>query len=219
MRLLKISLLTATAFMAFVVPAKADYAVWTDVHTGTTVSYPDTWKPINNQQPNDFLTLSLPSGEDNAVCRIRADEDKRFMIYPNRLRGDVQQVEFSNNFWDQYTASYDQVNVLRQADGAGLGQGFASIALISYTTPPDEPYAVRAGIMEVANYFDKTYVAECSVAANSYSRWHQSFLSFFKTVTFKKSYHELKVGNHWNFLKDWGTIEVIFPNAVSRSVY
>ena len=74
MRLLKISLLTATAFMAFVVPAKADYAVWTDVHTGTTVSYPDTWKPINNQQPNDFLTLSLPSGEDNAVCRIRADE-------------------------------------------------------------------------------------------------------------------------------------------------
>lgn len=211
----------AVALAFFFVPAsaQADYAVWTDVQTGTTVSYPDTWKPLNNQQPNDLLTLSLPSGGDDAVCRIRADEDRRFMIYPNRFRGDLQRMEFSDNYWDQYTASYDQVNVLRRSDGAGLGQGFASLVLISYTTAPDEPHAVRAGIMAVANYFDKTYVAECSASAAAYSKWHPSFLSFFKTVVFKKAYHELKVGNHWNFLKDWGTIDVVFPNAVSRSVY
>jgi hypothetical protein len=213
------SLLVAAFLVAVSAPAKADYAVWTDVETGASVSFPDTWKQVNNRQPDDVITLALPSGEDEAVCRLRAREDRRFLVYPNQYRSDIQKVAYSDEALQGYLASYDNVNIIRQKDGAGLGKGYAAMALASYVTPPDEPYAVRAGIVAIAPYYDHVYIAECSSTASSYSNWHTLFMSFFKSVNFKKSYHELAVGNYRNFLKDWGTIDVIYPNAVSRTVY
>lgn len=211
--------MVATAMLAFAVPAKADYVVWTDVHTGAHVSYPDTWKTINNQQPDDVITLSLPSGEDNAVCRLRAREDRRFLIYPNRYRDEVRDTNFVDNFWEDYTSSYENVNVIRQQNEAGLGQGYASMTLISFITPPDEPLAQKAGLMVVTNYGDKVYIAECTSSAMSYKNYHTAFLSFFKTINFKPAYSVTKVGDYRNFLKDWGTINVPLSNTISRSVY
>ncbi len=219
MNMIKTGLMIAIATVALAAPAKADYVVWTDVHTGAYVSYPDTWKAINNQQPDDIITLSLPSGEDNAVCRLRANEDRRFMIYPNRFRKDIRDINFTNDFWADYTASYDNVNVIRQQNAAGLGQGFASMTLISFVTPPDEPFANKAGLMLVTNYGDKVYVAECTSNAMNYRKYHTLFLTFFKTIDFKPAYSVTTVGDYRNFLKDWGTINAPLPNTVSRTVY
>ncbi|MDD3021173.1 MAG: hypothetical protein PHX61_09400 [Alphaproteobacteria bacterium] len=219
MNMIKTGLMIAMAMVAFAAPVKADYVVWTDLDTGAHISYPDTWKTINNQQPDDIVTLSLPSGEDNAVCRLRANEDRRFLIYPNRFRGDIREINFTNNFWEDYTASYDNVNVIRQQNEAGLGQGFASMTLISFVTPPDEPFANKAGLMLVTNYGDQVYVAECTSNAMNYRKYHTSFLSFFKTISFKPAYSVTTVGDYRNFLKDWGTINAPLPNTVSRTVY
>jgi hypothetical protein len=219
MQVFQTSLLIAAGLVALSAPAKADYAVWTDAPTGATVSFPDTWKQINNQQPDDVITLSLPSGADKATCRLRIDDERRFLIYPSRYEPDVRDVNFTDEFWDNYTASYDQVHIVRSENNAGLGRGFASMTLISYVTPPDEPRTERGGIMAVTNYYDKMYVAECSSSLSSYGQYHQAFLAFFKSINFKKAYHESTVGNYRNFLSGWGTINVPFPNAVSRSVY
>lgn len=219
MNVLKTTLMVAAAFLAFVVPAKADYVVWSDVETGARVSYPDTWKPLNNRQPDDVLTLSLPSEDDHAECRLRANEDRRFMIYPNRYRDEVRDVNFVENFWQDYTTAYDNVNVIRQQNNAGLGQGFASMTLISFVTPPDEPYEQKAGLMVVTNYGDQVYVAECTSTSMSYKKYHAAFLSFFKTIAFKPAYSVTKVGDYRNFLKDWGMIDVPLSNTISRSVY
>ncbi|HRK97917.1 MAG TPA: hypothetical protein PLE43_05485 [Alphaproteobacteria bacterium] len=219
MNIQKLGLMVAAAMLVMTASAKADYIVWTDIHTGARVSYPDTWKTINNQQPDDIITLSIPSGEDNASCRLRANEDRRFVIYPNRYRDEVRDTNFTNDFWTDYTASYDNVNVIRQQNEAGLGQGYASMTLISFVTPPDEPYADKAGLMLVTNYGDKVYVAECTSTSMSYRQYHTAFLSFFKTISFKPAYSVTKVGDYRNFLKDWGTINVPLSNTVSRSVY
>lgn len=219
MNIKNLGLMVAVGLVALTSGAHADYAVWTDAKTGATVSFPDTWKQLNNQQPDDLITLSVPSGEDMAVCRLRASEDRRFIIYPTRLHPDVRNVNFTDEFWDSYTASYDNVHVVRSEHNAGLGRGFASMTLISYVTPPDEPRSEKAGIMAVTNYYDKVYVAECSSRMANYPEYHAAFLAFFKSINFKKSYHELSVGDYRNFLKDWGTINVPFPNTVSRSVY
>jgi hypothetical protein len=171
----------------------------------------------------DVITLSVPSGDDNAICRLRAEEDKRFMIYPNKYRADIRDLYFSKDFWVKYTANYDNVNIIREQDNAGLGQGFASMTLASYTTPPTEPAGTdiedRGGIMAVTHYYDKVYVAECSSSMVGYSKYHTDFMGFLKSIGFKKSYHELAVGDYRNFLNEWGTISVPFPNAVSRSTY
>ena len=73
------------------------------------------------------------------------NEDRRFVIYPNRYRDEVRDTNFTNDFWTDYTASYDNVNVIRQQNEAGLGQGYASMTLISFVTPPDEPMPIRQG--------------------------------------------------------------------------
>lgn len=212
--------------------ARADYVVWQDAENGALLSYPDTWKMMNNQQPDDVITLSLPSGDDRASCRVRAREDRRFVIYPNRYRDEVRDLNFTQDFWKDYTASYDNVSMIRQQNEAGLGQGFASMTLISFTTPPSDvpagaavvdgqPYSEsRAGLMAVTNYGDKVYVAECASTSASYPKYHTSFLSFFKTIYFKPAYSVTKVGYYRNFLKDWGEINVPLPhNGESRSVY
>lgn len=199
--------------------AKADYFVWADEKSGLSASFPDTWKIIANRLPNDVLTVALPSGDDKAQCVLRADTDKRFIIYPNRYRKDIQRVEFSKPFWDKYNANYQNVQILGYGDETGLGKGYASTEMITYTTPPDEPFENRAAIMSVTNYYDKTFMAECSSTQNSYQKYGTAFLSFMKTVDMKKAYHELTIGNHpRNFINN-GTLEFKDPNGVSTSRY
>ncbi len=216
-------LMTMAMIVVLTGTAKADYNVWTDAKTGAALSFPDTWKQINNELPIDLITLSLPSGDDNAMCSLRVEEDKRFMIYPNRYRKDIHDQFFTKEYWVQTLTEYNNVNLIKYEDNAGLGQGFASLALVSYMTPPNltdgSDVTDRGGILAVTNYGDKVYLAECSVYLPSYSNYHVQFMDFFKSITFKKSYHELAVGDYRNFLNDWGTVNVAFPNAVSRSTY
>lgn len=215
--------MAAVALASFAGSAKADYGILTDAKTGLTVSFPDTWAQINNALPTDVYTFSLPSGDAAATCKISAQEDKRFLIYPNKYREAVRDQNFAMNFWEKYATHYNSVNLIRYQDNAGLGQGFASMALVSFLTPPTSAEANdstdRGGIMAVTNYGDKVYVAECSSALPSYGTYHVQFMDFFKSISFKKYYHELVVGDYRNFLNTMGTIDVPFPNAVSRSTY
>jgi hypothetical protein len=227
MRFLRFSMMAAVASIAVMAAsvgsAKADYGVWTDAKTGLTVTFPDTWKQINNETSDDVITLSVASGDANAICKISAQEDKRFLIYPNKYRADIRDKNFAMNFWEKYATNYNSVKMIRYADNAGLGQGFASMALVSFLTPPSSVDANdstdRGGIMAVTNYGDKVYVANCSSALPSYGTYHVQFMDFFKSISFKKYYHELVVGDYRNFLNEMGTIDVPFPNAVSRSTY
>ncbi len=223
MKFLRFSMMAAVALAAFISPAKADYGVWTDAKTGLTLTFPDTWKQINNVLPVDVITFSVPSGDGAATCKVRAEEDKRFLVYPNKYRQDIRDIEFSNKFWEKYASNYNSVNVFRYADNAGLGQGFSSMILASFLTPPNtadgSDVQDRGGVMAVTNYGDKVYVAECSSYLPVYSAYHVQFMDFFKSISFKKFYHESVVGNYRNFLNDMGTIDVPFPNAVSRSTY
>lgn len=223
MKILRMTMLAAVAMTAFIGTAKADYGVWTDAKTGMTISFPDTWKQINNQWPNDVITFSLPSGDANATCKISSQQDKRFLIYPNKYRADIRDKNFAMNFWEKYATQYNSVKMVRYADNAGLGQGFSSMALVSFLTPPNNPDGSdaqdRGGLMAVTNYADKVYVAECSSYLPAYGTYHVQFMDFFKSISFKKYYHELVVGDYRNFLNTMGTIDVPFPNAVSRSTY
>ena len=215
------SLLVALSVLVPFMPhaAHADYFVWADEKTGLTASFPDTWKIIANTQPDDVLHVALPSGADRAECFIRVDADKRFVIYPNRYRKDVQKVAYSRDFWKEYNATYQNVKELGFGDETGLGKGFASTEMITYTTPPDEPFENRAAILSVTNYFDKTYIAGCSSTQASYSKYATSFLSFMKTIDQQKAYHELTIGNHpRNFINE-GTLEFKSPNGVSTERY
>lgn len=208
-----------SCLIGFSSSSQADYFVWADQKSGVTLSYPDTWKMQNNQQPDDIFSVALPSGEDRATCRIRYNDDGRFKVYPNRFYGDIQQVAYSGQFWDQYNNNFSSVKVHRFSEVTGLGKGFGSMEVISYATAPDELPDYRTGILFVSFYDNHSYLAECSSTAQSYAKYHQQFLDFVKSVDFSKTVHELTIGNYRDFLKNTGEIVVQFPNAVSVSVY
>lgn len=203
------------------VPARADYVSWQDDKTGVSFSYPDTWTTVNNQQPNDIVTLALPSGEDQATCRVRADDEHRFLMYPSEYQGDIQKVNYAGQeFWTNYLSLYEQPTIHSINDGAGLGRSFASIATVSYLNAPDEPYAFKKSVLAVSPYYQRAYMVECSAMSGNYNAYHDMFLSFMKSVNFKKEFHELTVGEYpRNFLSPRSTIEVPLQNGVSTTTY
>jgi hypothetical protein len=199
--------------------AQADYVVWSDPQTKLTATYPDTWEEGSNKTTDDLLTVLIPSGGDNAQCVLKSAEDKRFVILPNKTRSDVQKRFFSREFMDEYARQYPEGRVVRFKDGTGLGLGFASTAVIAFAPPVDEPFQPRMAIVSVSNYYDRTYVAECSAEANNFQNYTEGFFSFLKTVNFKKEFHELMIGNYREFLETKGILNLPLPNGVSRTVH
>lgn len=213
-------LLAGLALCAFNGEARADYVVWQDAKTGVSLSYPDDWKPVNNQQPDDRLTVALPSGEDHAQCRVRVNEEGRHLIYPQRFREDILKTDFAAQFWDDYTANYQGTKIHDMTDGASLGRSYASMITASYMTAPDDPQEFRMGVMAVSPYYDQVFLVDCSSTAESFGAYKDIFMSFMKSINFQKTFHELTIGDYpRDFLTPRSTIIVPHQNAVSATTY
>lgn len=201
MKFLLSSALVALSFLP-AVSARADVWFWQDDKTGLTVTFPDTWAMITNRAPDDILTIAAPGG-DRAMCRIRAREDRRFMIYPVSYMSSVQKVAYSREFWERYmNGDYDLVSLDAVQDGAGLGRGNASYAVATFDAPGPENGTLKRGLMFAALYNDTAYIADCSADASAYNVWAPAFQGIMKSIDFKKVYHERPTGHYRKFLED-----------------
>jgi hypothetical protein len=164
-----------------------------------TVTFPDTWMMIHNQQPDDELTIVAPGEGEFAQCRVRVRDDRRFLVYPPKLAANVQQVAYSKEFWFEYMNEYNDPYISSVTDLGGLGRGFASYAVTEFDTSSG-PSVHKRGISFVSLYHDKAYIVDCSAEASVYDKWHNSFLSVIKSVDFGKTIHELRTGHYRDFL-------------------
>jgi hypothetical protein len=188
---------------AFVpITAKADYFVWQDAESRLSVSFPDTWKMQNNRNISDILTVVGPSEGDNPVCTIKAEDDKRYTIFPKEYGSAVQRVAVSKPFWDSYMGHYDDYTLDKVYDGGGLGRWLASYAFGSYSRRNGTAYEQRRAIMFASLYYDTLYIVECSSLNHAFENWQKNFQSIIKSVDFKKIIHEHKQGHYANFLKE-----------------
>ena len=202
MRLIRFTALALLLSFAAPQAAKADYFVWNDAKTGLQITYPDTWRQVSSADPNDVITIMAPSGRAHASCRVRADVERRFMVYPPRYDWAVQETNFSYDFWDKYLAEYNNHQIEAMMDGAGHGRGFASYTIATYESQVQGPDMSRRALMFATNYNDTLYVTECSSHADAFAQWKPLFLSVAKSVDFRKAHHELSVGHYRNFLGD-----------------
>ncbi len=200
---MRFALAFCVAFFMVQAPALADYFVWKDPKSGISLSYPDTWKMASQRQPEEVLTLLAPStsGED-ALCRVRVREDRRYLIYPPHLGREVQTVSYNRDFWDEYLNEYDNVAVYGTVDEAALGRGFGSFVVAGYDAAMFSPDRRRRGIAASSLYFDKAYIVDCSASIESFERWQPLFLSVIGSVDFTKTHDELWSGNYRNFFAD-----------------
>lgn len=202
MRLIRFTALALLLSVAVPQVAKADYFVWNDAKTGLQITYPDTWRQVSSSDPNDVITIMAPSGRGHASCRMRVNDEQRFMVYPPRYDWAVQQTDFSRDFWEKYLAEYDNHAIEEVVDGSGVGRGYASYSVATYESAVQGPEMARKALMFATNYNDKLYVMECSSHADAFVSWRHLFLSVAKSVDFQKADHELTTGHYRNFLND-----------------
>jgi hypothetical protein len=195
--------------------AQAEVFYWQDAHTKMSVTVPDTWRLTSNQLPDDQMTVLAPGNGEYAACRLRAREDRRFLVYPQRYSGAVQRKNFSKDFWSQYVAEFPAGELNSVTDNAGLGRGFASWADISFIADGN---VQKRGLAFVSLYNDTAYIMECSAEASVYDQWHNAFLNVAKSVDFRKVIHEFPAGNYRDFLGD-GAIEIRGERPIDTRFY
>ncbi len=181
--------------------AKADVFYWQDPESGASLSFPDRWETVNNQNPGDVLTIRAPGDNEFAECRLNVQPEGRFKIYPISYSPEIQRLNVSAPYWDQYFGAYNNVNVGKVSDNAGLGRGFGSWATASYETAKGAKMNKQA--MAYASYYDKhIYTVECSAEHGAFSKWYNPFLSVVKSVNFKKTTNNNYTGYYRDFLSD-----------------
>lgn len=191
------SFVLSLAASVFAAPAQAEVFVWQDEHTKVSWTFPDRWAKGNNQKPDDAATILAP-GADQASCRLRTREDRRFVIYPRHLDGSVQRLNVSRDFWADYAGQYDNTQLHSVTDNTGLGLAFASMADMSF-------YAggtVKRGLMSAGIYNDTAYIFECSAEASAYEKWHPIFQSVLHSVEMRPIREQNTNGYYRNFVDD-----------------
>lgn len=188
--------LVLTAFVLFFAsPSQAEYFVWKDADTGVLLSYPDTWRQALDYAADERLVIEAP-GTDQARCSVKAREDRRFLVYPQRYRAAIQEQAYSEDFWNDYLASYDNVVIHNMQDGTGLGQAFASMVTASYITAHPLKNQHKTSIASAGLYGDTAFIYECSALAQAFPQYQVIFQSIMKSISFPKAYHELPQGNN-----------------------
>lgn len=191
--------------------AQADYFKWQDPQTGATLTFPDTWRIVNNQQPDDLVTVLGPSQDDLPTCRLRARGDNRFTVYPVQFSNPVQDVAHNKPFWTEYLAEYHNVQMHSYRDNAGLGRAFASMAVASFATV-NNPSVMRTGQFWAGVYHDTAYILDCSSTHTSFATWQADFSGIAKSVNMRKVMNEKPTGYYRDFLNDRGPL----PQAPTR---
>lgn len=181
-------LFSLTIFVGVTAPIRfthADYFVWQDPKSGTRLTYPDTWRTINNQKPDDLVTLLGPSSTERPICRLRARHDGRFTGYPTHFSSDIQHLAYSTEFWNDYTGEYNDITIHDIKDDSGIGKAFASLAVFGFTDAVAKTGQLRSAQVFAGVYFDTAYIFDCSSAAHAFQSWQPEFMSIAKSVNMR----------------------------------
>src|SRR5262245_57392001 len=127
MRFLQSILLASVLFLP-AATARAEVFYWQDAVLKASMSARGTWRSGTNQKPDDILTIWGPGQENFASCRLRAPEDRRFVIYPQYLQDEVARLNFSRAFWESYVGEFPSATLNSVTDNGGLGRGDGSWA-------------------------------------------------------------------------------------------
>ncbi len=199
--------------------ARADYFLWEDPDTGLTLSFPDSWQLASNVNPSTMLTLKAPApAQDYATCKVRVEDETRYLSYPPINDKAVQRVMYGNDFWERRVATFPESKLLKVYDQAALGRRAASYAVADYQKKIGyRNFIDMRGIMFASLYYDKVYFFECESVRHEFRYWKEMFLSIAKSIDYQKVHHELPNGNFRYFLGE--DIMMFDPTGVGTTTY
>jgi hypothetical protein len=181
--------------------AQAEQFYWQDRASGASLSFPDSWKQVNNNNPGDVLTIRAPGLYHDAECRLNVQPEGRFKIYPVDYSGEIQRLHISAPYWEEFYATHNDVVFGEVRDNAGLGRGFASLVTARYETAKGARM-IKTSMGFASYYNNHIYTLECAAEQSAYADWERTFLSIVQSVDFKKTTDHNYTGYYRDFLSD-----------------
>ncbi|MBX2834633.1 MAG: hypothetical protein KTR28_06650 [Micavibrio sp.] len=190
---------------------------WQSEAGDISVTFSDSWARVNNQGPLDLLTIKAPTENEYAQCVVRAEDDKRFVIYPLQFGPEIQREYVSTEMWEEYFTADRNTVILSVYDDAQLGKGWASVVSASYETGLG-PKMVKRSVAFASLYRGKLYSVECSAQEDHYAKWHDAFMDFIKSVDFPLTTNHALSGYYRDFIGDSG-VHIKGLNILDNSHY
>lgn len=179
----------------------AERYYWQDPQSGASLSFPDSWKLVNNNNAGDVLTIRAPGVHDFAECRLNVQPEGRFKIYPVGYSPEIQRLNISGAYWDEFYGTYNDVVFGELRDNAGLGRGLGSLVTARYETAKGARM-IKTSMGFASYYNNHIYTIECSAEQGSFPAWEQAFLNVVQSVDFKKTTDHNYTGYYRDFLSD-----------------
>lgn len=196
------TILTVSSFcLLAAAPAQASVFVWQSEDGMVSASFSDSWGLVHNQSPSGLMTIKAPGDHDYATCQVNASDDGRFKVYPVHYAPNIQRLHVSKGMWEGHFARESSVTFHKVLDNAGLSDGFASMASVSFETA-NGPKMMKRALAFASLQGDTLYTVECSAEEHAYHKWHNAFLSFVKSVEFKRTTNHALTGYYRDFLAD-----------------
>lgn len=152
------------------IPGEGDLFFVQDPVSKLSVAYPDTWRRVYNQKPDDVITLAAPGVQNFASCRLRIRDDQRYQMYPARFNAANNRDLFDETFWKEYLAEYPLYRIDSLNNEAGLSRGYASQVQATYISF-DDPRQQKQAVIYASLYNGHIYVVDCSAKIEYYQRW------------------------------------------------
>lgn len=200
----KIGLFTVLSTVLLAGPVKAEYFVVRDPETKLGAAYPDTWRRVHNQKPDEVFSFAAPGVSDFAGCRVRVRAEERFKIYPARFSDNLARTVLDKEFWEEYLAENRGYRINDLHMNTGLSRGFGSHVHANYMSY-DDPGQQKQAVIFASLYNNNVYVVDCSSKIEVFDKWYPQFMSFIKSVSFDKQVHELPNGHYRPFMMDCPT--------------
>lgn len=183
--------------------ANAETYRWIDPDFGIEMSFPDTWMRQHTSGERKRLHVMEETGADFAQCKVIAERDGRFEIYPANYLEDIVKRELDGQFWTEHLINYDNPRINYLAEEGGLGRGYATY--IDFTYQQDvkgRPLPMR-GLAYATIYHDMRVVVECVSVANRFEKWQPIFVGVVKSVDFDPKFHPQIHGEYRNVFRDY----------------
>lgn len=201
MKLIVLGVLALGAVGSYSSPAQADYFYLQDPVSKLSVSYPDTWRRVYNQKPDDVIVIAAPGVQNFASCRIRIREDHRYQMYPAKFQAANARAMFTEEFWKEYLAEYPMYRIDAITPDTGLGRGMGGEVQATYISF-DDPRQQKQAVITASLYNNKIYITDCAAKVEHFESHYPMFRGIAKSVDFRKEIHELPTGEYRNFLAD-----------------
>lgn len=188
------------------IPAQAEVYRWIDPVYKIKLTYPHDWMyQAVDRQEGLRLHIVAPQAQDQAACRIYANEDGRFLYVPPRGAVDVAQFVQDEEALRGLLANelhYRDVRLAGYRDLASLGKGPATMAIARYRKPAEHGGAEMQSIVFGGYMHGLETFFQCESTVEGWDEWQPVFLNMATNFDFPVRMAAFKNGYYRDFMAD-----------------